>query len=157
MILHSGPQQITHQTSTYSTNQAKAAQEISTTQETQEASSSGKLKHGGDVLIPHVEADPEFARKMAKDAAYIPDKLLIDLSKSPSFKDASTYNQWKSNTLEFDKIAAEVTEQRIEMYGKMKAEGASDSDIYKQLMAFNHSLPMDYQVKSGMLKVNEYA
>lgn len=132
-----------------STGQATATANPSATSITQ--------RHGWDHFIPSVEADPAFAKQMAKDAAFIPDKLLVDLNDAPPLNDAEAWRTWTSQSTEFDNVAAQVTEQRIGIYNDMKFQGSTDAEIFKALMEFNHSLPMDYQIKSGLIKLDTYA
>ncbi|KZN49143.1 hypothetical protein [Pseudoalteromonas luteoviolacea] len=66
MILHSGSQSIAIQPKTYNTIPAKAVTETLAKQALQSSSPSGKLEHGGDTLIPHVEENAEFAKKWRK-------------------------------------------------------------------------------------------
>jgi len=123
----------------------------------QETKSSGYVRHGWDNFIPDVEADPLFAKEMAEAVAFIPDKLMINLNDAPPLSDPAAYKNWADMSEEFDKIASKVTGQRIELFNEMKSKGSSDQEIFKELLSFNHSLPMDYQVKSGMTKVDTYA
>ncbi|MGB3611673.1 MAG: hypothetical protein WA987_14965 [Cellvibrio sp.] len=113
--------------------------------------------HGWDHFLPKVEANPEFAKTMAKDVAFIPDKLLVNLNEAPPLNDAEAWRRWTNQSVEFDNTAAKVTEQRIEIYNDMKLHGSTDAEIFKALIEFNHSLPMDYQIKSGLIKLNAYA
>ena len=124
---------------------------------TQETKNSGNVRHGLDTFIPDVEADPLFAKEMVEVVAFIPDKLLMNLNDAPPLSDPVAYKNWAGMSEEFDKIASKVTGQRIELFNEMKSKGSSDQEIFKELLSFNHSLPMDYQVKSGLTKVDTYA
>ncbi|ARU26765.1 hypothetical protein [Cellvibrio sp. PSBB006] len=114
-------------------------------------------RHGWDHFIPDVETDPAFATTMAKDAAFIPDKLLVNLNDAPPLNDAEAWRAWTSQSTQFDSDAAKVTEQRVGIYKDMKFQGSTDAEIFKAIMEFNHSLPMDYQIKSGLIKLDTYA
>lgn len=130
-----------------STNQATA--NTNTTSTTQ--------RHGWDHFVSRVEVDPAFAKNMAKDAAFIPDKLLVNLNDAPPFNDAEAWRAWTSQSTEFDSVAAKITEQRTAIYNEMKFQGSTDAEIFKAIMDFNHSLSMDYQIKSGLIKLDTYA
>lgn len=129
-----------------STNQAVTHTAMSITQ-----------PHGWDHFIPHIEANSAFAKSMAKNAAFIPDKLMVNLNDAPPLNDAKAWRAWTSQSAELDSVAAEVTERRIEIYSDMKFQGSTDAEIFKAIMEFNHSLPMDYQIKSGLIKLDTYA
>lgn len=113
--------------------------------------------HGWDNFIPCVEANPAFVKSVAKNAAFIPDKLLVNLNDAAQLNDAEAWRSWTSQTTEFDSLARKVTEQRVEMYNDMKFKGSTDAEIFTALIKSNHSLPMDYQIKSGLIKLDTYA
>jgi len=138
----------------YKTSEVKNSIVPSTVQETK---STENVRHGLDTFIPDVEADPLFAKEMAEVVAFIPDKLLMNLNDAPPLSDPVAYKNWAGMSEEFDEIASKVTGQRIELFNEMKSQGSSDQEIFKELLSFNHSLPMDYQVKSGLKKVDTYA
>lgn len=124
---------------------------------TQETKSSGYVRHGLDTFIPDVEVEPLFAKEMAEVVAFTPDKLLMILNDAPSLSDPVAYKNWSGMSEEFDKISAKVTGQRIKLFNEMKSKGSSEQEVFKELLLFNHSLSMEYQVKSGLAKVDTYA
>ena len=113
--------------------------------------------HGWDRFIPYVETDRAFAKTMAKNAAFIPDKLLVNLNDAPPLNDAEAWRAWTNQSIEFDSVAAKVTKRRIEIYSDMKSQGSTDAEIFNALIAFNLSLHIDYQIKSGLIKLDTYA
>ncbi|WP_046006970.1 hypothetical protein [Pseudoalteromonas rubra] len=115
------------------------------------------VKHTWDSFRDDVESDPVFAREMAEAITFIPNKMTVNLNEAPPLTDPVAHKKWADQSVEFDRIAEQVTEQRIALFNRMKGEGASDADIYNEMIAFNKTLPMDYQAKAGMLSVNEYA
>ncbi|WP_125780079.1 hypothetical protein [Pseudoalteromonas rubra] len=119
--------------------------------------SSTAVKHTWDSFRDDVGADPVFAREMAEAITFIPNKMTVNLNETPPLSDPVAHKKWADQSVEFDRIAEQVTEQRIALFNRMKGEGASDADIYNEMIAFNKTLPMDYQAKAGMLGVNQYA
>ncbi|AOT08279.1 hypothetical protein [Pseudoalteromonas luteoviolacea] len=161
MILSSNPYQVTSAASQYQTTQAAnktaAASPATKMDEPEQAISASERKLNWDVFKEQVESDPSFAAEMAEAVSFIPDKMLVNLNEAPPLTDPAAFKKWASKSDEFDKEAAVVTERRIEIYNKMKNEGASDADIFNKILDFNRSLPLDYQVKAGMLAVDAYA
>jgi len=119
--------------------------------------SSTDLSKGFDRLTASVDIDPQFAKEMAEAFAFTPDKLLVNLNGVPPLNDVNAWQAWNNQSTEFDKAAEEVTSQRSDIFDTMKANGSSDSDIFKAILSFNKSLPTDYQIKSGFLKLDTYA
>lgn len=108
-------------------------------------------------LIPDVEADPKYAKTMAEAVTFIPDKLLVDLNDLPPLSDVKAMQAFTNKSTEFDKVAEKLTEQRIEIFNDMKSQKSTDFEIFKAILAFNDSQPMDYQIKSGYMKLDLYA
>ncbi|MDK2593595.1 hypothetical protein [Pseudoalteromonas obscura] len=155
MILNTNPQHVSNYSSQYSS--AKTLNTATpSTHDTQNAHSS-QINHGWDTFTKKVEDDPKFAEEMAEAITFIPNKMMVNLNEAPPLTDPVAFKNWADRSVEFDKVAAQVTEQRIEIFNRMKGEGASDAEIFKEIISFNKSLPMDYQAKSGMLSVDQYA
>ena len=89
---------------------------------------------------------------MAQDYTFTPDRLSVDLSKAPPLTDVQAWKKWENESTSFDQVAESVTAQRIGIFNEMKTSGAPDAEIYKAILSFNSSLPLDYQIKSGFLK-----
>ncbi len=156
MTLITDSQNVANSSFQYRTTEATRSQEASPA--TQESLDSKKsyAQHGWEEFTQKVDSDPELAKELAKSVAFIPDKLMVNLNEAP-LSDPIAFKNWAQKSVEFDKIAAEVTQQRIDIYNDMKADGSSDAEIFNGLMAFNHTLPVDYQLKSALIKVDTYA
>ncbi|UCZ57674.1 hypothetical protein LGV61_05210 [Desulfurispirillum indicum] len=110
--------------------------------------------------------DPEYAEEMARNAAYIPDGLMLrinpdaakmgervlldDLFLYPdgtpvTFSDGS-YEEYRDA---FYRESAIVNQQRIDLYEEAKRNGVSGADLYRVIHEFNFSLPESYLEKSG--------
>ncbi|MDK1286425.1 hypothetical protein [Pseudoalteromonas umbrosa] len=161
MILSSNPYQVTNAASQYQQTRAvsnkESTQASTQTDKTEQSSNEPQRKLAWEAFTEKVESDPSFAADMAEAVSFIPDKMLINLAEAPPLTDVKAFTKWASKSDEFDKEAAVVTEQRIKIYNKMTEEGATDADIFNKVMEFNRDLPLDYQVKAGMLAVNTYA
>lgn len=105
-------------------------------------------------LTQSVERDEDFAEEMAKVAAFIPDKLLVDLNDLPPLNDIEAHKDWNKKFTDFDLKASKVTSQRIEIYNEMKLNDSSDESIFKAILEFNKTLPIDYQLESGLRNLN---
>lgn len=62
-------------------------------------------RHGWDQFIPRVEADA-FAKSTAKNATFIPDKLLVNPHDAPPLNYAEAWHTWTNQSTEFDSVAA---------------------------------------------------
>ena len=91
---------------------------------------------------------------MVEIYAFVPDREIYDANDVPS--DIEAWKEFQNRTNQFSQIAEGVTEQRIDIYNQMKSENATDADIFKSLMEFNKSLPMDYQLKTGLSRYSIY-
>lgn len=105
-------------------------------------------------IFEQVEKDPKFAKEMVEIYTFVPDREIYDANDVPS--DIEAWKAFQDRTSQFSQIAEGVTEQRIDIYNDMKAENASDAEIFKSLMEFNKSLPIDYQLKTGLSRYNIY-
>ncbi|KZN61999.1 hypothetical protein N473_20875 [Pseudoalteromonas luteoviolacea CPMOR-1] len=161
MILNSNPYQGTGAVSQYqamqAANKTAATSSAKQTDKSEQSPTTSDRKLNWDVFKEQVESDPSFAADMAEAVSFIPDKMLVNLNEAPPLTDPVAFKKWASKSDDFDKEAAVVTEQRIQIYNNMKHEGASDAEIFNKILDFNRSLPMDYQVKAGMLAVDTYA
>ncbi|WP_039918687.1 hypothetical protein [Cellvibrio mixtus] len=115
---------------------------------------SDEAASGIEKIFEQVEQDPLFAKEMVEIYTFIPDREIYDANDVPS--DIEAWRAFQDRTNQFSQIAEDVTEQRIEIYKKMKAENIPDAEIFKSLMEFNKSLPMDYQLKTGLSRYSIY-
>ncbi|MBQ4878991.1 hypothetical protein J8M21_17390 [Pseudoalteromonas luteoviolacea] len=161
MILNSNPYQVTNAASQYQQTQAvsnkESTQASTQTDKMEQSSNEPQRKLAWEGFREKVESDPSFAAEIAEAVTFIPNKMMINLNEAPPLNDVEAFTKWASKSDEFDKEAAVVTEQRIEIYNKMKNEGATDAEIFNRIMDFNRALPLDYQVKAGMLAVDTHA
>lgn len=102
-------------------------------------------------IFDTVKSDPEFAKKMADLYAHSQDRELISIDDIP-LTDMQAWQEFQNKTNVFNGVAKDITAQRVEIYDSMKANGSSDADIFKALMDFNKSLPLDYQLKTGLVR-----
>ncbi|MCF6442510.1 hypothetical protein L1077_24075 [Pseudoalteromonas luteoviolacea] len=161
MILHASHYNTTNTTTQYQQTQKVNNQEqgkvIVGSPQPEHSKNTGDKKLAWEAFTEKVESDPSFASDMAEAVSFIPDKMLVSLAEAPPLTDVKAFTKWASKSDEFDKEAAVVTEQRIKIYNKMKDEGETDADIFKRIMDFNRDLPLDYQVKAGMLAIDTHA
>lgn len=109
---------------------------------------------GVQKIFDQVEKDPKFAKEMVEIYTFVPDREIYDASDVPS--DIEAWKAFQDRTNQFSQTAERVTEQRIDIYNQMKSEKATDAEIFKSLMEFNKSLPMDYQLKTGLSRYSIY-
>ncbi|MEN0036773.1 MAG: hypothetical protein AAGC78_06880 [Cellvibrio sp.] len=109
---------------------------------------------GVQKIFDQVEKDPKFAKEMVEIYTFVPDREIYDANDVPS--DIEAWKAFQDRTNQFSQIAEGVTEQRIDIYNQMKSENATDAEIFKSLMEFNKSLPMDYQLKTGLSRYSIY-
>lgn len=113
-------------------------------------------------ITDRIKTDPAFANEMAYAYSFSPDGELVDLERDVPPLDGSigtgtykTIDEYFKHTAEFDSTAQEVMRQRQQIYTSMKAQGASGLDIFSSLMAFNKTLPPDYQRATGLDRLAE--
>lgn len=119
------------------------------------SSSIGESFSGVQKIIEGVKNDPQLAKEMVEVYTFIPDRELYNIDDVPS--DFNEWQAWQNRTIQFSQLADDVTQQRIEIYNNMKAAKINDADIFQALMEFNKSLPMDYQLKTGLSRYSIYA
>jgi hypothetical protein len=109
-------------------------------------------------IFDHINSDPKFANEMAESYANSIDLKKIPLVDGhlPLPTDSEAWAKLTQGQEEFQLQADTVREQRIQIYNNMKASGASGAEIYKNLMAFNKTLPEDYLSNSGTDRFLKY-
>ena len=110
-----------------------------------------------DRMFAACESDPEYAKKVAEELANAPDRMILNFEDAPSPADADAWNAWVNQSVQFDKEAEPINAQRIELYNSMKAEGKSGIDIVRALVNFNGNQPIEYQIKTGFIKIDTSA
>ncbi len=105
-------------------------------------------------LAPLAEKNNKVAGLIAKALAFTPDELKVDENDAPPLNDANAWSKWNKRSTEFNVQAAGVTQSRIDMYNTMKRQGSSDTQIVSALVDLNKNLPVDYQLKSGLMSLN---
>jgi hypothetical protein len=124
------------------------------TNETSINSKASSRWFNSDRLIAAAESDPSYAKEMAKTYAYVPDKMMLNWADAPSPANKEAFDAWANQSNEFDKVAAPVIAQRIDLYNSLKAQGTADVDVLKAMINFNGSQPPEYQIKTGFWKLN---
>lgn len=110
-------------------------------------------------LIENVNNDPEFAKQMARDAAYGTDLKMVhvdDIFNLPTSDDTKRWAEFIQGQKEFDAQASGIREQRIKIYNDLKSKGASDADIFNGIMQFNKTLPSNYQKMARIDQLTKY-
>ncbi|UCZ57673.1 hypothetical protein LGV61_05205 [Desulfurispirillum indicum] len=128
-----------------------------------------------------VNNDPAFAAEMAETKASQPDSLFMRLNTDvlarytnqdgslrpiPDTEPLMEYpdgtpvnfhdNSYQKYREEFERAAAEVRQQRLELYDEAKRNGVSDAEIFYMLHEFDETLPRDYIEKSSLVMYRDY-
>lgn len=101
-------------------------------------------KENAKKMLATIQSDPQFAEQMANTHAFTRDYELIDLADVPVENPVAmeAYNQ---HVHSFEAKADGIMNERIQLYNKMKANGSTGADIFNGLVAFDKTLPDDYQ------------
>jgi hypothetical protein len=100
-----------------------------------------EAKAGAAECVAAIQTNPQFADQMASTYTFLRDFEVVDLAEviKQDPTELELHNQL------FEAQANEIMMQRIEIYNRMKANGSSGASIFKNIMAFNKTLPEDYQ------------
>lgn len=111
---------------------------------------------GQKMIYDRINSDPKFADEMAKTYAYSIDLKGVKVDDIRHMPSPEELGWSESDRQSFDRQAATVREQRIQIYEKMKANGFDGVDIYKALMDFDKTLPNDYQKTTRIDQLTKY-
>lgn len=100
-----------------------------------------EAKAGAAECVAAIQTNPQFADQMASTYTFLRDFEVVDLAEviNQDPTELELHNQ------RFEAQAKDIMMQRIEIYNRMKANGSSGASIFKSIMAFNKTLPDDYQ------------
>lgn len=98
-------------------------------------------KENAKKLVAIIQLDPKFADETAQNYAFSRDLEVVDLADAIN----QTPEAYEQHIKKFSAQSDTVMNERIQLYQKMKANGSSGAETFKGLMAFNKTLPDDYQ------------
>lgn len=107
-----------------------------------------------DRALAACEADPSVAKQTAEELANAPDGMILNWADAPSPANVEAWNAWIGQSDAFEKVAAPINAQRLALFNSLKEQGKSDLDIVKAIMNFNGNQPVEYQIKTGFIKID---
>lgn len=109
----------------------------------------------GDVnpfpMLRGIADEPEFAKEMAYNYAFIRDSELVNLKDVPL--DGTGFDAYSKHVTAFEAQADSIRAQRINIYNEMSAKNATGAEIFHALMDFNRGLPEAYLKNTGLDRV----
>lgn len=104
------------------------------------------------LIYKSVDNDPKFADQMAYTYSHSPDFEIVDLKDVPISRTLNDMEAYLKHENNFEIQSKNTMNNRIAIYNQMKADGASGAKIFKKIMEFNKTLPIEYQKATGIDK-----